>query len=129
MQKEIVEICPCCGQRTIKRRHCLNAILVRALSVLAAEGNGCAKLREIEPFLNKSEYNNFQKLQYFGLIEKIPRTRYWKITEVGVNFLNGNTAAPSYVWVRNKMVLDTMIGPGIYVNDARLLTSENEMEI
>jgi hypothetical protein len=53
--------------------------------------------------LNHSQYNNFQKLKYHGLVAKDKRfenkSGYWDITTRGINFLCNRDAIPKYVLV------------------------------
>jgi len=56
--------------------------------------------------LNKNEYNNFQKLRYFGLIEKDKNhSGNWKMTEQGLDFISGRLLIPTWVKTfRNKII-------------------------
>lgn len=55
--------------------------------------------------LTKNQYNNFQKLQYHGLVEHI-RTGYWSITANGALFLDGHIAMPKSVTIDDGQVID-----------------------
>lgn len=98
MGDNTVNICPCCGQKIVTYKHKLNKVLVSGLNKLSKHG-GYSKLRDLD--LTISEFNNFQKLQYFGLVQKYPN-REWGITESGKNFLEGNSTAPSFVTTKQK---------------------------
>ena len=59
--------------------------------------------------LDKSEYGNFAKLQYWGLAEKCDnkeRGGKWRVTENGWQFLEGRLAIPHGVTVYRKKVLE-----------------------
>ena len=58
--------CESCGHTLREYRHSLNKGLVQALQKLATKGE--AKLSDLN--LTVNQHNNFQKLQYWGLIEK-----------------------------------------------------------
>ena len=40
--------------------------------------------------LTKNQYNNFQKLQYFGLVERYKKG--WEIRQKGIDFIEGKIA-------------------------------------
>lgn len=53
--------------------------------------------------LNHSQYNNFQKLKYHGLVAKDGRfgnkSGYWCLTTRGIKFLSNKESVPVYVLV------------------------------
>lgn len=86
--------CPCCGHKTTAYSHKLNKGLVEALEELVdfyAKNKRRAKLKELN--LAISQHNNFQKLQYFGLVHR--NQDGWTPTRRGVDFLWGNIQIPS----------------------------------
>ena len=90
------EDCPCCGTRITAYTVPLNRGLARAFLKFAD-----ARLRfgrSVEKFeleLDHSQYGNFQKLRYFGLIALVDADvpegsgRAWEMTPLGFNFLRG----------------------------------------
>lgn len=98
--------CPTCGSKIKTYRHRLNTGLLSGLKELKRVG-GVAKLSEMN--LTKNEFNNFQKLQYFGLVKKEfldgePTSR-WMLTGLGRLFLDGLAPAPQWSeTLRNSVV-------------------------
>ena len=82
MPKEI-EHCHECGAKKVIYRHWLSKGLVTGLRALYDAG-GVAKLSSLN--LTVSQHNNFQKLQYWYLIERYGKSR-WKITREGREFI------------------------------------------
>lgn len=66
--------------------HTLNVPLVRCLWSLHANG-GPARLVNLP--LNHSEIDNFQKLRYWDLVERVRPRGFWKITDLGKMWLLG----------------------------------------
>ena len=61
--------------------------------------------------LDKNEYNNFQKLQYFGLVAKLVfngelRRGHWAITEDGRKFLKHDISMPKRVETFRDRIVD-----------------------
>jgi hypothetical protein len=48
----------------------------------------------------------FQKLQYFGIIEKVKKSMYWRFTLTGYWFLKGAKNLTKKVWVVKSAVID-----------------------
>ena len=49
--------------------------------------------------------NDFQKLHYFGIIERTHDSGWWKLTKKGYRFLMGEIQLPKRVWVFNNEIL------------------------
>jgi len=90
--------CPCCGANMKSYRHSLNKGLAKGLILLDQNG-GSAMASKLA--LTKAQYNNFQKLKYWGLIEKGPmegESAYvWKITDKGRQFARRKITIPKRV--------------------------------
>ena len=95
------KVCEHCGARMMEHRHVLSTPLVRALRKIAAFTNA-VNLQALN--LSRNEWDNFQKLRYWGLVEKARRpdgTRmrgYWYLTNKGRRFLAGQEVVPGVVW-------------------------------
>lgn len=84
--------CPTCGTTLATYRHSLNVALVRGLIKLHEAGGGPINLRHLD--LTRNQWDNFQKLRYFGLVAQVfedgkRRRGVWEITELGRDFLRG----------------------------------------
>ena len=92
--------CPTCGAKIVRYRHTMNRGLVEGLVALA-EAGGEASLADLG--LTRNQVDNFQKLRYWGLVEKVHRddgTRVagvWRVTHHGYRFLVGDRV-PRAVW-------------------------------
>lgn len=101
--------CKHCGQRIRERKESLSRGLVKTLVKFGRAVNKLDR-NEVHPrkevSLDKSEYNNFQKLRYFGLVAKVEdRAGYWLITRNGGAFLRGEFLSHKYVTVRDNRVV------------------------
>ncbi len=83
------EKCSHCGTIIQSYSHSLNKPLVEALRQLYDFniGNNITANLQKNLTLTKNQYNNFQKLQYFGLVERM--SVGWSITQKGKNFIEG----------------------------------------
>lgn len=89
-----VERCPHCGAKVVQYTHSLRSgrlvgILCRFV-LLSCKGRG----NPGKMALTKNEYNNFQKLRYWGVVEQAHADGAWRITEKGAHFLNNEIALP-----------------------------------
>jgi len=55
--------------------------------------------------LTKNQYNNFQKLQYFGLVSRTPKG--WFPTPVGIGFIRGDIRVWDKVATLSNVALDS----------------------
>ena len=109
------EKCSNCGARMKQWWHTLTPGLVNNLIQMIKKVKE-KKVNEIhlqqELNLSKTEYNNFQKLRYHGLIQKctdkatgLHKKGYWLITDRGGKFLRNQMLVPLKVLTfRNKVV-------------------------
>lgn len=83
------EECPHCGNKIRAYIHALNQPMVSALRQLVdywdEYGKSCNLQRDLR--LTKNQYNNFQKLAYFGLVGRT--TNGWYPSELGREFIYG----------------------------------------
>jgi hypothetical protein len=92
-------VCSHCGANVRAYKHRLNKGLIKGLICLYKTDGGVSKLADLP--LTKNEFNNFQKLGFWGLVEKETvggeRTCRWKITKLGIDFIMSRVTIP--VWV------------------------------
>jgi hypothetical protein len=109
-----IEVCSCCGVTITEHPHTLSKGLVDTLIdfkkfVVSNEKNKVHPVKDLK--LSNYEYNNMQKLRYFGLIARYinPQTKknesgYWILTRNGSKFLKGLIDMPYRVkTMRNKI--------------------------
>lgn len=86
--------CGHCGSKKVAYTHRLNRPLVSALAELATfydkTNRPCNLQRDLH--LTKNQYNNFQKLQYFGLVRRTQGG--WYPTIIAFDFLSGKGRIP-----------------------------------
>ena len=96
------KICEHCGATMVEYKHGLSKGLCRSLAVvtLAFCDTEPHEIRDMN--LDYSHRCNFQKLRYWGLVEKIgdkdSKGGLWRITEDGMKFAKGEISAPKFVW-------------------------------
>ena len=110
--------CPHCGAKMVEYKHGLNRGLLTGLRAIAKAGWGgkTVKLRTLE--LNNSEWDNFQKLQYWDLVSKVgsKKSGNWKITELGQQFVSGEKPVNHYVWTY-RGVRQRYEGPPLFIDN------------
>lgn len=106
--------CPQCGAKMNKYWHNLTRGLVDSfikfsLAVRSKNANSVHLQTDVQ--LTKNQYNNFQKLRFFGLVAKVKdkngnrKAGYWLVTKNGGAFLRGELAMPRRVRTfRNKII-------------------------
>ena len=102
------EICSECGHKVTAYSHRLNKPLVNALRQLVDFYENKHKGANLQKDLNltKNTYNNFQKLQYFGLVKRIDGTGSgWFPTESGIDFIYGRKSCYDTVMTLGKKIL------------------------
>lgn len=106
------ERCTHCGANMKGYWHSLSSGLAHALSKFEQSllmHNKTALHLPHEADFTHAEYNNFQKLQYFGLVQKHELngeniSGHWELTETGEKFISGDIDAPARVFTfRNKV--------------------------
>jgi hypothetical protein len=84
--------CPTCGSNTTGRWERLTPGIVRSLikmwQVVHSTNKNSVHLQQQCDF-SKNEYNNFQKLRYFGLVRPTGARGRWLITRRGGHFIHG----------------------------------------
>jgi hypothetical protein len=102
------ECCEHCGAKVVEYRHTLNRPLADALHRLYMAGDQ-VNLSELR--LTRNQWNNFQKLRYWGLVEKGKRpdgshiAGEWFVTLRGRDFIEGRCSIHRWAWTyRGKVV-------------------------
>jgi hypothetical protein len=95
--KEKARICPCCGAKTTLNWHRLNKGLVNVLVKVRKEvlftGKNQVDISKLD--LTNTEFGNYNKLRYFGLIAKCKNEKgkrigsLWLLTKRGNQFCKG----------------------------------------
>lgn len=98
------ETCPHCGASMVEYKHGLSKGLLIGLLRLFEKGRP-VNLKFLQ--LSRNQWDNFQKLRYWGLVEKYrvknpnsdeQKGGVWTITAAGIDFCTGKLAVPRYVW-------------------------------
>lgn len=102
-------ICPCCGQDVVLRERHLYSGQMKSLIALYKAGDGYHHVSKLDP--PPAGGGDFAKLRFWELIEqKInsdtrKRTSgMWRITEKGINFVEGKIRIPRSCHIFNKKV-------------------------
>lgn len=106
--------CECCGAKLLGRWESVSKGLVKSLVKLKKQviktNTNAVHLKELT--LSKSEYNNFQKLRYHGLVARVKNqsgeieTGYWLLTKRGNLFLNNEINVPKKVLIFRNSIVD-----------------------
>ena len=87
--------CSQCGAKTVEYPHSLGTHHVVALCLLKMAGGGPLNLKTLS--LTRNQWDNFQKLRYWGLASS-PKRGLWEITTLGRRWLAGTTLVNKRVW-------------------------------
>jgi hypothetical protein len=93
--------CECCGAKTVKYKHNFNVGLFAGLLKLYNYG-APASLKDLN--LTVNQFNNFQKLRYWKLVEN--EKNKWTISKHGIDFINQNIKIPKQVTTYRKETID-----------------------
>lgn len=97
-----MKLCPHCGAKMVEYKHSLSSALAEGLRRLKQKGGGPINLKTLG--LTRNQWDNFQKLRYWGLVVKAVRDDgkhiggAWVITIDGMRFLNGHLRVAKCVW-------------------------------
>lgn len=109
-------ICPCCGRKAALRKRKLNAGMARVLIRIyhitpRSEDDGWVHIHDI--FNSTSQkHRDWTQLKHWGLV--VPRTKrtkeenalgYWRITELGIAFVEKRARVPSHAFIFNDFCL------------------------
>lgn len=97
--------CTHCGQPTSRNKHSIARMLSNIL--MAVRHFQVPFHLQKDTSLTKNQYNNFQKLKYWGLVAKdgCP-TGHWYITLCGKRFISGEITIPKWVKTFNNRVVE-----------------------
>lgn len=93
--------CDHCGASMMEHRHNLSRAMAEGLKRLYEFG-APVNIKHLQ--LTRNQWDNFQKLRYWGLVEKSydPTGKriggYWQITDKGKEFLSGKISLPKISW-------------------------------
>ena len=107
--------CPCCVQYAKTYRRKLNVTMARGLIWLARSTNmepGWADMRRTGPRWLVAAGGEFAKVYHWGLAEQQENTDsakrtsgIWRLTETGVDFVQGRIRVPSHCYLYNNKAL------------------------
>lgn len=98
--------CTLCHHEKRLYSHSLNKPMVSALAQAIKLGRPFNLQKDL--VLTKNQYNNFQKLQYCGLIEKVGGSSSWVTTELAYKFIHRIAPISNKAFTLGKDVLDPM---------------------
>ena len=94
--------CPTCGAKMVEYKHGLSKGLCRALAKAWSAFSDTQPHEISEMGLDYNHRCNFQKLRYWGLVEKVGdptgKGGRWRVTSDGVKFLMGALRVQKAVW-------------------------------
>lgn len=101
--------CEKCGAKIVEYTFTFNKGLARCLALMRNHTTG-VEIRTLD--MTTSEWTNFQKLRYWGLIDSIigenhRRGGCWRITNLGTDFLNNQISIPKKVTMYRNTVVKT----------------------
>lgn len=111
--------CDHCGAKMVEYRHNLNKGLVAALVKLSQYGSAHI-VDDLQ--LTTNQICNFAKLKYWGLAQHASppdgpsKSGYWKITPLGVQFVNRTAKVHKAVWTYRDRV-ERFDGDLVWVSD------------
>lgn len=134
--------CPNCGANMKKYWHTLSPVLVEVLfrfALISQKTNNRVHVPK-DIALTTTEYNNFQKLRYFGLIAKYKENGenvagYWVLTQRGEQFLKNEKGVPDKVetfrnricsWSDNYVTYETFNKDQPYVEQKKDFIANSE---
>ena len=81
----IIKRCPHCDAKMVEYRHVFNKGLAGSLYEIFIAGGGPISLRKLK--LTRTQWTNFQKLRYWGLVSPTKEDGEWVITQKGFDFI------------------------------------------
>lgn len=118
--------CPCCTQFSKVYRWSLYSTAAQAL-ILFYKIGGTTEYVHVNQLkdLGYKGQGDASRLRFWGLVEEEPATRpdggragYWRVTQLGEQFIMNLTSIPKYVRVYDGRVLNFVPAPLITIKDA-----------
>lgn len=100
--KEEIKYCEHCGAKITGRWESLTKGLCNTLLKFSQSVKRLGKDQihlQKECGLTKNEYNNFQKLGYFGLVKDSEKSGFWSLTVDGILFIRNEMSVSKKVYV------------------------------
>ena len=91
-----IKRCPHCDAKMVEYRHTFNKGLAHGLYELFAVGGGPISLRSLK--LTRTQWTNFQKLRYWGLVSPTKEDGEWKLTTKGFDFITQGISLQKWVY-------------------------------
>ncbi len=124
--------CPCCDQFAKVYRRGLSGPMVYALIVIERWTRSNTGWLHVPEYLSKvctgttTRGGDWAKMVHWGLLQEKPVVRmdgakhagYYKITQLGLDFVNGRVQVPAHVFLYNKQKLERPITKMISVEEA-----------
>ena len=114
------KICEHCGATMVEYKHGLSKGLIRSLAIVAVAFKDTEPHEIKDMGLDYTNRCNFQKLRYWGLVEKVgdkdSKGGLWRITENGMAFVSGELSVPKFVWTYRGDI-DRYEGKDIWITD------------
>jgi hypothetical protein len=119
--REEIKFCEHCGAKLNGRWESLSAglanTLIKFYGVVVAKNRNSVHLQK-EVGFTKNEYNNFQKLKYFGLVVPVEeKAGFWLITHRGGLFIHNEMPVNKKVYVFRNRILERS-GETIFIKQA-----------
>lgn len=98
--------CPTCGKLMRAYAKTLDLRLVKIFYEIAEKAKKNDYFNPRSVFMDAHhKVNDFQKLHYWGFIERTKKNGLWKVKQKGWSFLKGNIQVAKTVWVFNNKVI------------------------
>ena len=92
----IIKRCPHCDAKMVEYRHVFNKGLAEGLYEIFIAGGGPINLRKLK--LTRTQWTNFQKLRYWGLVLPTKEDGEWVITQIGIDFIVSGKTIKKWVY-------------------------------
>lgn len=94
---------PHCDASMNEHRHGLSqAMLLSMKALYARAGDQPLNIKELK--LTRNQWDNFQKIKYWGFVLEVPNSKgkkkqgVWRLTPHGIAFMKGNVQTQKNVW-------------------------------
>ena len=124
-----IELCPHCGAKMIKYTHSLKSgALVKILfKFYALTKNGIESINPAKTNFTYNECSNFQKLRYWGFVERLGKDGLWKMTYRGIEFIHGRQSVKINA-ISYRGVFDSFEGESVFIEDIKGFSYQKRVE-